>query len=237
MGRSTIDGLQKATVDYDEPPQCASPNPQETIVALPSHQPACHRCINCPRGWRWHWATSLLHQSCPKRYRNSIPKGKKSMSGYCICLAKATPLFLVLRGVADDYVSCNQSFVAATDSLWQNIPVVVTIVAIRPESKNAQNSKKPSYSRFVGAVSRRRRIPSGWWSPEGSSHGRRSQRVMGNEIWWIFYHPIRRSGSSFVSWKDKVMALSFKLEFPYSNNTAKYEAYLIGLATTLEIGT
>ena len=32
------------------------------------------------------------------------------------------------------------------------------------------------------------------------------------------------------------MALSFKLEFPYSNNTAKYEAYLIELATTLKIG-
>ena len=35
---------------------------------------------------------------------------------------------------------------------------------------------------------------------------------------------------------DEVVALSFKLEFPYSNNTIEYEAYLIGLATTLEIG-
>ena len=32
------------------------------------------------------------------------------------------------------------------------------------------------------------------------------------------------------------MALSFKLEFPYSNNTVEYEAYLIELATTLKIG-
>ena len=36
--------------------------------------------------------------------------------------------------------------------------------------------------------------------------------------------------------EDKAMALSFKLEFPCSNNTAEYKAYLIGLATTLEMG-
>ena len=31
------------------------------------------------------------------------------------------------------------------------------------------------------------------------------------------------------------MALSFKLEFPRSNNTKKYEVYLTGLATSLEM--
>ena len=36
--------------------------------------------------------------------------------------------------------------------------------------------------------------------------------------------------------EDEVVALSFKLEFPCSNNTAKYEAYLTGLATTLKMG-
>jgi len=36
--------------------------------------------------------------------------------------------------------------------------------------------------------------------------------------------------------EEEVMALSFKLEFPCSNNTAKYEAYLTGLATALEVG-
>ena len=35
--------------------------------------------------------------------------------------------------------------------------------------------------------------------------------------------------------KDKVVALSFKLEFPCSNNTVEYEAYLTGLATALEM--
>ena len=34
----------------------------------------------------------------------------------------------------------------------------------------------------------------------------------------------------------KVVALSFRLEFPYSNNTAEYEAYLTGLAIALEMG-
>ena len=32
------------------------------------------------------------------------------------------------------------------------------------------------------------------------------------------------------------MALSFKLEFPYSNNTVEYEAYLTELATALKMG-
>ena len=41
----------------------------------------------------------------------------------------------------------------------------------------------------------------------------------------VFYHE-----------EDKAIALSFKLEFPCSNNTAKYEAYLTGLATALEMG-
>ena len=36
--------------------------------------------------------------------------------------------------------------------------------------------------------------------------------------------------------EDKVVALSFKLEFPCSNNTAKYKAYLTGLAIALEMG-
>ena len=36
--------------------------------------------------------------------------------------------------------------------------------------------------------------------------------------------------------EDKAMALSFKLEFPYSNNTAEYEAHLTELATALEMG-
>ena len=36
--------------------------------------------------------------------------------------------------------------------------------------------------------------------------------------------------------EDEAMTLSFKLEFPYSNNTVEYEAYLIGLATALEMG-
>ena len=35
--------------------------------------------------------------------------------------------------------------------------------------------------------------------------------------------------------EDEAVALSFKLEFPYSNNMAEYEAYLIGLATALKM--
>ena len=36
--------------------------------------------------------------------------------------------------------------------------------------------------------------------------------------------------------EDKAVALSFKLEFPCSNNIAEYEDYLTKLATALEMG-
>ena len=36
--------------------------------------------------------------------------------------------------------------------------------------------------------------------------------------------------------REETVALSFKLEFPCSNNIVEYEAYLTGLATTLKMG-
>ena len=36
--------------------------------------------------------------------------------------------------------------------------------------------------------------------------------------------------------EDEAVALLFKLEFPYSNNTIEYKAYITGLATTLKMG-
>ena len=36
--------------------------------------------------------------------------------------------------------------------------------------------------------------------------------------------------------EDEAVALSFKLEFPCSNNTVEYKSYLTRLATTLEMG-
>ena len=36
--------------------------------------------------------------------------------------------------------------------------------------------------------------------------------------------------------EDKAVALLFKLEFPYSNNTVEYEAYLTRLAMAFEMG-
>ena len=40
----------------------------------------------------------------------------------------------------------------------------------------------------------------------------------------VFYHK-----------REETITLSFKLEFPCSNNTTEYEAYLTGLATALEM--
>ena len=42
-------------------------------------------------------------------------------------------------------------------------------------------------------------------------------------------------GAGIVLYREgEAVALSFKLEFPYSNNTAEYEAYLTELTTTLK---
>ena len=44
------------------------------------------------------------------------------------------------------------------------------------------------------------------------------------------------AGMVFYHNGEEIVALSFKLEFPCSNNTAKYKAYLIGLAIVLKMG-
>ena len=51
---------------------------------------------------------------------------------------------------------------------------------------------------------------------------------MGHEIRWLLYGKLEND--------KEAITLSFKLEFPCSNNTSEYEAYLKELATTLEIG-
>ena len=47
---------------------------------------------------------------------------------------------------------------------------------------------------------------------------------------------LREVGVVLYHEEDKEVVLSFKLEFPCSNNAAEYEAYLTGLATALEMG-
>ena len=44
------------------------------------------------------------------------------------------------------------------------------------------------------------------------------------------------AGVVFYQGGEEIVPLSFKLEFPCSKNTAEYEAYLTGLATTLKMG-
>ena len=63
--------------------------------------------------------------------------------------------------MADDQLSCHQSFVAATNTLWLDIPVVVTIIIVQFENGDTQGSKKSGYSRSIGTVSKRGRIPIG----------------------------------------------------------------------------
>ena len=63
--------------------------------------------------------------------------------------------------MANDQIPCHQSFVVATNPLWQDITMVVTIVTIRFENEDTQGGKKPGYSGSIGTVSRRGRIPVG----------------------------------------------------------------------------
>ena len=61
--------------------------------------------------------------------------------------------------MADDQVSCHQNFVVATNPLWQDILVVVTIITIRFENRDTYGGKKPGYGRSIGIVSKKRRLP------------------------------------------------------------------------------
>ena len=88
-------------------------------------------------------------------------KGRKGVLSYRVCFAKVAPLFLGLQSMADDQVPCYQNFVAATNPFWQDIPVVVTIVTIQFKNGDTQGGKKPGYSRSIGIVSRKGRIPAG----------------------------------------------------------------------------
>lgn len=46
----------------------------------------------------------------------------------------------------------------------------------------------------------------------------------------------RGTGAVLYHGEGEIVMLSFKLEFMCSNNTAKYKAYLMGIALALEIG-
>ena len=63
--------------------------------------------------------------------------------------------------MVDDQVPCHQSFVTATNPLWQDIPMVVIIVTIRFENGDTQGGKKLGYSGSIGTVFRRGRISAG----------------------------------------------------------------------------
>ena len=72
----------------------------------------------------------VYYISCALRCRNPLPKGRKGMSGYCVCFAEVTPLFLGLQSMVDDQVPRHQGSIATTNPLRQNILVVVTIVTV-----------------------------------------------------------------------------------------------------------
>ena len=59
---------------------------------------------------------------------------------------------------------------------------------------------------------------------------------MGDEVRWFIYGQLIRPRDSPLSRREEAVALSFKLEFPCSNNTAECEAYLTELAMAFEMG-
>ena len=114
--------------------------------------------------------------------------------------------------------------------------MVTPIVTVRPKSENTQSNEEPSYSRLVGTISRRRRI-----SVRDEALREVAMEKEFRERWVMKFDGFSTTQSGGVGVvlyheEDKAVALSFKLEFPYSNNMAEYEAYLIGLATALEMG-
>ena len=99
MRRSTADGLQKVTADYDEPPYCASLNPKKPLLLyLATNQCAIGAMIAQEDGDDIEQPVYYISHAL-KDTETRYPRAEKR---YCVYLAKSTPLLLGLRGVADD---------------------------------------------------------------------------------------------------------------------------------------
>ena len=61
--------------------------------------------------------------------------------------------------MADEQVPCHQSSVIATNPLWQDIPVVVTIVTIRFENGNTQGGKSQAIANLLAQFPREEEFP------------------------------------------------------------------------------
>ena len=114
--------------------------------------------------------------------------------------------------------------------------MVITIVTVWLESRNAKGSKSQAIADLLA------RFPGEDEFPLDDEVPREVVMVIEAKEQWIMKFDGSSTtqsggvGAILYHKEDKAMALSFKLEFPCSNNSAEYEAYLTGLATALEIG-
>ncbi|XP_050258811.1 uncharacterized protein LOC126703783 [Quercus robur] len=173
-----------------------------------------------------------------KNVETRYPRAERTWSSAILhqpYFAEVTPLFLGLRSMANDQVLCCQSFVAATDPLCQNILVVVTLSQYDLKAEMPKVIKSQAIAHLLAQFSGEEEFPLDDEVPgevamveevkeqwvmkfDGSS----TAQSGGVEV--VFYHE-----------ENETVALSFKLEFPCSNNMAEYEAYLTGLVTSLEM--
>lgn len=196
MGRGVVGSFLKTTTDYDKSLYGTSSNSQEAIVTQFGLEPVYHRCFDSLGRQRWCRTTSLLHKSCLKGYKDPLPHNRKGMLGNSLHIAKTMTLFLGLRDTFDNKVPCNQSSSSTTYSLWKDITMVVTIVAIWLEDWNTQGGEKSSHSKPAGPISRRRGIFARWWGFRRNGHNRSNRKAMGHEVQWLFYSKLekRKSG-------------------------------------------
>ena len=89
---------------------------------------------------------------------------------------------------------------------------------------------------FASAIPKKRGILTRWWVLREVAVAKeiREQWVMKFDGSSTAHS--RGMGIVLYHKKDEAATLSFKLEFPCSNNTVEYEAHLIGLAMMLEMG-
>ncbi|XP_030942329.1 uncharacterized protein LOC115967382 [Quercus lobata] len=121
--------------------------------------------------------------------------------------------------MADDQVPCHQGSVAATNPL-----------------RDTQGGEKLGYSGSISTVSGRKEF-----ILDDEVTGAVAMAEEDREQWVMKFdgsYTTQSRGVRVVLYheEDKAVVLSFKLEFPCSNNMEKYEAYLTGLAMALEIG-
>nr|XP_023884640.1 uncharacterized protein LOC111996840 [Quercus suber] len=228
--------LQKATAEHDKPPHSVGPDSQEATVALLGHQFVCHWCVNHQEdrggiGQPVYYISRAL-KDAETRYSRAeracltIVYASQRLRHYFL----AYKVWLMTKSHAIKAL-LQQPILFSRISQWLLQLLQYDLRMRTPRTVKSQaiadllaqflgEEEFPLDDEVSGEVAMAEETGEQWVMKfDGSS------TAQSGGVGVVLYHG-----------EDEAVALSFKLEFPCSNNTTEYKGYLTGLATTLEMG-